>query len=84
MTDKTALWNLKHLIIPALTEAHHRESVETAMKALEKQIPRMPHWNDEEGAYLCPVCDLTLNRTDGNPRFCDWCGQAIKWEGIPE
>lgn len=60
------------------------EVYETAISALEKQIPKKPiKTNDETGirytdSYRCPNCGGAFAGT-GIANFCYHCGQAIDW-----
>ena len=50
-----------------------------ACKALEKQIPKKPYKDNENGVYEkehCPSCHRSLFPND---HHCE-CGQAIDWE----
>ena len=56
---------------------------DTAKKALEKQIPRKPVDNPENGWFECPNCGLIVwvYYGAGETHHCD-CGQRLDWEGI--
>ena len=56
---------------------------EEAIKALEKQIPKKPVDNPENGWFECPNCGLIVwvYYGTGETHHCD-CGQALDWEGI--
>ena len=56
---------------------------DTAKKALEKQIPRKPVDNPENGWFECPNCGLIVwvYYGTGETHHCD-CGQRLDWEGI--
>ena len=56
------------------------EALQTAMQALEKQIPRKPI-EKSPWVYHCPRCD---SRTIEDAfikkfKFCPDCGQALDW-----
>lgn len=59
-----------------------------AVEALENQIPKkikLIH-NSTYGSdfvYICPTCKAKRN-TSVQRRFCDFCGQALDWEGAEE
>ena len=53
-------------------------SVKIISEALEKQIPKKPYKNNENGVYekdYCPTCHRSLFPNDHHCR----CGQAIDW-----
>lgn len=70
------------------------QAMETAIVALEKQIPRAPiiemYTNrvpTEQEVYVCPVCgEYFGDRYDGfyKQRFCSECGQRLDWEEARE
>ena len=54
------------------------EARNMAIKALEKQIPKKPYKDNENGIYekeYCPICHRSLFPND---HHCI-CGQAIDW-----
>ena len=56
-----------------------RNAVDLAILALEKQIPKKPYKDNENGVYekeQCPSCHRSLFPND---HHCE-CGQAIDWE----
>ena len=61
-------------------------ALETAIQALEKRIPKTPHFvsygYDYEGFETwdahCPDCEHKLDEED----ICPNCGQAIDWENV--
>lgn len=56
-------------------------SVNLAISALEKQIPKKPkQYTDtfKMTYYFCPICEYV--RITGNQKRCDACGQKIDWE----
>ncbi len=66
------------------------EEMTIAIKALEKQIPKKPNFNEiwfsgifngySETEYCCPECDCGLRKTDKyKDSYCPHCGQAIDW-----
>ena len=94
MTPEESLKNLKYLISDACTDTQfdYIEEIETAIEALEKQIPKKPkahiidvdklkignaNWCKGTTAYHCPNCNNFISRTYN---FCDNCGQKISWE----
>ena len=52
--------------------------INAAIKALEKQIPKKPELKGEY--YVCPVCGVYQETSEGNPPYCINCGQRILWE----
>ena len=52
--------------------------INAAIEALEKQIPKKPEIKDEY--YVCPVCGVYQETSEGNPLYCINCGQKILWE----
>ena len=60
------------------TKGEHIASVEIAIQALEKQIPKKPYKDNENGIYekeYCPICNRSLFPND---HHCD-CGQKLDW-----
>lgn len=53
-------------------------AIDEAIKAVEKQIPKKPEIKDEY--YVCPVCGVYQETSEGNPPYCINCGQAIELE----
>ena len=54
------------------------EAIQIAIQALEKQIPKKPYKDNENGIYekeYCPTCHRSLFPND---HHCI-CGQAIDW-----
>lgn len=56
--------------------------INVAIKAIEKQIPKKPEpKKDASGEYyVCPVCGVYQETSEGNPPYCINCGQRILWE----
>ena len=55
------------------------KAYDLAIEALEKQIPKKPYKDNENGVYEkehCPSCHRSLFPND---HHCE-CGQAIDWE----
>lgn len=52
--------------------------INLAIKAIDKQIPKKPELEGEY--YICPVCGVYQETSEGNPPYCINCGQAIGWE----
>ena len=55
----------------------HIKSIEIAIQALAKQIPKKPEMEKytKRELYFCPVCGTEV--TDCT--YCSHCGQAIDW-----
>lgn len=54
------------------------EALDIAKEALEKQIPKKPYLDNDNGIYekeYCPACNRSLFPNDP---YCR-CGQAIDW-----
>ena len=56
-------------------------AIETAISALEKQIPKKPSFIDSE-IFECSNC--RWKRSISNIHFCPTCGQAIDWRNEDE
>lgn len=50
-------------------------AIDEAIKAIDKQIPKKPELKGEY--YVCPVCGVYQETSEGNPPYCINCGQAI-------
>ena len=60
------------------TKEELTEAMKMAIQALEKQIPKKPYKDNENGIYekeYCPICHRSLFPND---HHCI-CGQAIDW-----
>ena len=61
---------------------------ETAIEALEKQIPKKPI--NEECYYICPCCRDDLGVSDDDifiyelsmPKYCSNCGCKLDWTEV--
>lgn len=61
---------------------------ETAIEALEKQIPKKPI--NEECYYICPRCRDDLGVSDDDifiyelsmPKYCSNCGCVLDWSEV--
>ena len=53
-------------------------AIDEAIEAVDKQILKKPEIKDEY--YICPVCGVYQETSEGNPPYCINCGQAIDWE----
>ena len=50
-------------------------AIDEAIEAVDKQIPKNPEIEGEY--YICPVCGVYQETSEGNPPYCINCGQAI-------
>ena len=59
------------------TVGEHREAMNMAIKALEKQIPKKIVKHDK-----CPVCNNGQSTTwyYVGASYCEYCGQKLSWE----
>lgn len=64
---------------------NYAEAFETAIKALEKQIPKKPR-EDETNWAICPDCGGSVYKkkvwehiVNEEITFCEHCGQALDW-----
>ena len=60
------------------------EAFETAIDALEKQIPKIPQNFDSVPRNRCPNCHDAVRVYSHGMKLncCPWCGQRLKWDGI--
>ena len=60
------------------TTGEHIKSIEIAIQALEKRIPKKPKERDCIGfdTLACPECKMALYLYEP---YCDNCGQKIDW-----
>lgn len=64
---------------------NYTEAFETAIEALEMQIPKKPIPAEEQNIwyvmkYTCPSCGKHFTGT-GIAKYCYHCGQALDWSG---
>ena len=83
MTYEEAIKNINALNAvcgqKGLYDAEFGSALELAFLALEKQIPKKPYKDNENGVYEkehCPSCHRSLFPNDHHCK----CGQAIDWE----
>ena len=83
MTYEEAIKNINALNAvcgqKGLYDAEFESALALAIEALEKQIPKKPYKDNENGVYEkehCPSCHRSLFPND---HHCE-CGQAIDWE----
>ena len=83
MTIEEAIKDIKENIQPSVGE----KSLEMAIAALEKQIPKKPtyegdgYWNGQlvYDTWICPNCEKRYEVDCDNYDYCPDCGQAIDW-----
>lgn len=83
MTYEEAIKNINALNAvcgqKGLYDAEFESALALAILALEKQIPKKPYKDNENGVYEkehCPSCHRSLFPNDHHCK----CGQAIDWE----
>ncbi len=83
MTYEEAIKNINALNAvcsqKGLYDAEFESALSLAILSLEKQIPKKPYKDNENGVYEkehCPSCHRSLFPND---HHCE-CGQAIDWE----
>ena len=79
MTESEAIKEL-HKIRPrgGIIPQKRADALDVAIQALEKQIPKKPYKDNENGIYeqeYCPICHRSLFPND---HHCI-CGQKIDW-----
>lgn len=93
MTPEEAIKTIQVAIAEVEWEYPMNYSVafETAIEALEKQIPKKPYFGEALGfkgffGYLCPICRNWLLYPDEIPNsrdsFCSFCGQKLDWSEV--
>ena len=86
MTEIEAIENLKMILEEATEDEHSvcyvtscdKETLEMAIKSLEKQMPKEVIEVDYalgETEYRCPSCNLLVSS-----EYCEECGQKIDWK----
>lgn len=90
MTPEEAIKTIQVAIAEVEWEYPMNYSVafETAIKALDKQIPKMPI--NEECYYVCPCCRGDLGVSDDDifiyelpmPKYCSNCGCVLDWTEV--
>lgn len=53
-----------------------REALDTAIEALEKQLPKKPVLKRKAygGIMVCPICEAS-----DSGKYCIYCGQKLDW-----
>ena len=70
MTNEEAIIDIRENIQPIIGG----KSLDIAISALEKQVPKKPSETDKA---RCIHCGCVVNRDE---RFCKNCGQKLLWE----
>lgn len=90
MTHEDASRDITHYISNGCCNGENALSWETlnmAISALKKQIPKKPHfegdgyWNGElvYDTWVCPNCDTDYEVEADKHKYCPNCGQKIDW-----
>ena len=53
-------------------------AIDEVIEAVDKQIPKNPEIEGEY--YICPVCGVYQETSEGNPPYCINCGKRLLWE----
>ena len=61
---------------------HVAESIDLAIEALEKQIPKEPIKLKAMTYKRCPVCKNNVESLMEQHGYCPSCGQNIDWEEL--
>ena len=78
MTPEEAIKELRLFVDHKAYTDDFQDMCRTAIAALEKQIPKKPYQDNENGVHekdYCPTCHRSLFPYDHHCR----CGQAIDW-----
>ena len=70
MTNEEAIIDIRENIQPIVGG----KSLDIAISALEKQIPKMVRKTKNE--IVCPTCGTLV----GSSPYCRYCGQKLSWE----
>lgn len=78
MTESEAIKEL-HKIRPrgGIIPQKRAETLDMAIQALEKQMPKKPDFTEDKEFALCPCCNGKglLDKQ----KYCDNCGQKLDW-----
>ena len=69
MSNEEAIIDIRESIQPIVGG----KSLDIAISAIEKQIPKKPRKTRTE--IVCPTCATLI----GSSPYCRYCGQAIDW-----
>lgn len=78
MTHEEAIKAFKPITDNEAYTDNFQDACKMAIEALKKQIPKKPELKGEY--YVCSVCGVFQETSEGNPPYCINCGQAIGWE----
>lgn len=81
MTAEEAVKHLKLIVDNEAYSDYFQDVCKLAIEALEKQIPKKPYTDNENGIYekdYCPACHRSLFPYDHHCK----CGQAIDWSEV--
>ncbi len=73
MTNEEVIIDIRENIQPIIGG----KSLDIAISAIEKQIPKKPTKTRSE--IVCPTCKTLV----GSSPYCRYCGQALEIGGIP-
>ena len=81
MTKQQAIDVLRHYV----TNSEHDTANNIAIYCIEKQIPKKPY-GTHYAHMKCPACDHRVPSGMGSSsrrrdNWCNYCGQALDWEG---
>lgn len=88
MTPEEAIKSMQNLKLVLCITDSERNSVNTAIVALEKQIPEEPELEadgyDDDGNLIyeygyCPDCRHEFEIAYDSPDYCPDCGKHLKW-----
>lgn len=89
MTESEAIKGLRNIIENWTYKPHEVEVAETAIKALEKQIPKkITHEATLHKCCTCPNCKNVIdefeqfgeNKVRVKYNYCHFCGQKLDWD----
>lgn len=88
MTIEEAIKDIKENIQPSVGG----KSLDMAIEALEKQIPKKPdfegdgYWNGQlvYDTWICPNCEKRYEVDYEEYDHCPYCGQKIDWSEVEE
>ena len=81
MTYLDSLSRIKRNINPKFWNTEDIEHYNNIVNAIEKQIPKKPYLDNENGIYETEHCPFCHRRLFPNDHHCR-CGQAIDWSEV--